>query len=339
MKTMTNQELEAKLAEAVDWLQPDLCSRAATASVGNAADLVPQPQTGRRPLSKLRTIAVAACLCLILMGGAGAYTWLYPAAHIGLDVNPNIELTTNTFDRVLTATALNADAKVVLESLQLRGVELDTAVSAIIGSIVQHGFLEQGGGEVRISVTAGSEKRILRLEQQISEDVRKALPQERADVAVTVKPPQQEVDTTTQTPTPPETKPQPVTPPAENVPSVDSVTEPTPQQSTQQNPQPQPPSTPSNGADTSNGKQVWIQRALALESSLDAATLQTYSVKQLRELVDDLEDQLDDADDQDDNDDNDDDDAHDPGKSNTNGNNRDHDDREDDNNDYDDGED
>lgn len=332
MKTMTNQELEAKLAEAVDRLQPDLCSRAATASVGNAADLVPQSQPGRRPMSKFRTIAVAACLCLILMGGAGAYTWLYPAAQIGLDVNPSIELTTNTFDRVLSAAALNADAEVVLGSLQLRGVELDTAISAIIGSIVQNGFLEQSGGEVRISVTAGSEKRILRLEQQISEDVRKALPQEKANVAVTVKPSQQEGAATTQT----EIKPQPELPPNGTVAGVDAVSEPTTQQPTQQNPQPQTPSTPSNGADTSNGKQAWIQRALVLDPSLDAATLQTYSVKQLRELVDDLEDQLEDADDDNDDgddddgdDDDDDNDSHGPGKNNANGNNRDHDDRDD----------
>lgn len=322
MRSMTNQELEAQLAQAVDQLQPDLCRRVSEMPLERALDIVPQPTSGRK-MPAVRRFALAACLCLVLLGGGGAFAWLHPTAQIGLEVNPSIQLTTNAFDRVLSAEARNPDGEVVLSSLQLRGVDLDTAVSAIIGSIVQHGYFASGG-EVQISVVAGSQARILRLEQQVSEDVRNALPQESTGVAVTVKPPQtggseQAVQpaqpATPQPPSQPTVPQQPVTEPVQPQPTVpDATSKPTEKAPTQT-----PPS--QSGITDSNGKQAWIDRALALDPTLDAKVLQTYSTKQLRELVEDLMDRLEDEidsqdddkhddwkDDHDDDDDDDDDD-------------------------------
>ena len=61
---------------------------------------------------------------------------------VGLDVNPSVELSINRKERVLKADALNEDARTILQGMDLKGVELNVAVNAIVGSMVSNGYLD-----------------------------------------------------------------------------------------------------------------------------------------------------------------------------------------------------
>lgn len=269
MSKRTNREIEALLARAVDALLPDLCAQAANAPLHKAfaeADVISfSPRERRAPV--MRRVA-AACACAALLCVTGAFSLLCPAAYIGIDVNPSIELTTNLFDRVLTATARNADAEAVLSGLKLRNVDLDTAVSAIIGSIVQHEYLENGEGEIRITVHSGSGNRAVRLEARLVDDVRRALPLEQQSVSVY---------TETDRPAPTETT---------SVVSTEPATRPT-TVSEDVDDDRTAPTKPGKPADN-RGKKALIDHILTLDSSRDAAVLQRMSTKELRELQEDL---------------------------------------------------
>lgn len=269
MSKRTDREIEALLARAVDALLPDLCAQAANAPLRKApaeADIVSfSPRTRRAPV--MRRVA-AACACAALLCVTGAFSLLCPAAYIGIDVNPSIELTTNLFDRVLTATARNADAEAVLSGLKLRNVDLDTAVSAIIGSIVQHEYLENGEGEIRITVHSGNGGRTVRLEERLVNDVRRALPLEQQSVSIY---------TETGRPVPTETT---------SVVSTEPATRPTtvPEDVDDDRTAPTKPSKPADN----RGKKALIDHILTLDPSRDAAVLQRMSTEELRELQEDL---------------------------------------------------
>ncbi|MEG2212985.1 MAG: hypothetical protein RRY35_03705, partial [Clostridiales bacterium] len=55
--------------------------------------------------------ALAVC-CLLVCGlSGGAYAYLTPAYYVSMDVNPSVEYTLNTFDRVLSVHAVNEDGQ------------------------------------------------------------------------------------------------------------------------------------------------------------------------------------------------------------------------------------
>ena len=60
-----------------------------------------------------------------------------------MDVNPSIELRINNAEKVIAAEALNEDAEIILEDMKLRGVDVDVATNALIGSMVKNGYLSE----------------------------------------------------------------------------------------------------------------------------------------------------------------------------------------------------
>lgn len=58
-----------------------------------------------------------------------------------IDVNPSVKLEISDYKRVIRAEALNEDATEIINELELEGVEVNTAVYAIIGKMLEMGYL------------------------------------------------------------------------------------------------------------------------------------------------------------------------------------------------------
>lgn len=94
-----------------------------------------QKPKGAHKRYRIRGFAIAACFLLIAVGGAfGFYTYQQPAAYIGIDVNPSIELTVNCFDRVVNAKALNEDGAQVLAEVNPKGKTYSAAFDLLMNS-------------------------------------------------------------------------------------------------------------------------------------------------------------------------------------------------------------
>lgn len=77
----------------------------------------------------------AVCMALFLAAGFGGYSWLRtPIAYVSIDVNPSIDLALNRFDRVLSATAYNAEAEEILADLSVKGKKYTEAIDLIVKS-------------------------------------------------------------------------------------------------------------------------------------------------------------------------------------------------------------
>ena len=147
---MRDQELEERLRTAVEHAAPNALDRI-------LASCEPQTQTTavvpmRRPHARRRWAALAVAAALVLVCGLSFWhAGNSVASVVSLDVNPSIQLQVNSKERVLAADPLNEDAQVILEGMDLKGTQLNVAVNAIVGSLLQHGYLDKISSAILIS--------------------------------------------------------------------------------------------------------------------------------------------------------------------------------------------
>ena len=121
---------------------------------------------------------LAAGLCLILGGGLGVRN--YQVNHtvdatVSLDVNPSVEIKINQKERILDVIPLNEDGRTIVGDMDFSGSSLDVAVNAIIGSMLQNGYLNELANSVLISVDNNDPVRGMALQERLTDEVNKLL--------------------------------------------------------------------------------------------------------------------------------------------------------------------
>ena len=182
---MKKRDLKRKILEAYKSDTPDLCSRV-LASCENerqepAVQSVYKPARRSSFYSVFKRVA-AVCICLVLFisglsvgryiprdGGtlphAVAETFVY------LDVNPSIELQIDGEDKIVACIAANADAEVILTDLKLDGVDMNTALTAIVGSMYVNGYLTEDSNSILVSVDSKDSAKTQALLSSISDKI------------------------------------------------------------------------------------------------------------------------------------------------------------------------
>ena len=77
-------------------------------------------------------------------------------AVIGIDVNPSLELSINSKNKVVSVNTNNEDGKKVLGDMDLKGSNVDVAVNAIFGSMVKMGYINENDNSILISMVEGN---------------------------------------------------------------------------------------------------------------------------------------------------------------------------------------
>ena len=134
-------------------------------------------------LSKI--IGIAACAAVVAASVFGALTVHADRAvdsTVSLDVNPSIEIQVNRKDRVLSVTPLNSDGKVIVGSMDFSGNSLDVTVNALIGSMVQNGYLSEIANSILISVDSRNAEKGTRLQTELTEKVNTILQSDKFSV-------------------------------------------------------------------------------------------------------------------------------------------------------------
>ena len=142
---------------------------------------------GKRRRLRPSAAGLVLALLAIACGGFFYYQNYAVASTISLDVNPGIELKINRSERVLSCTALDEEAAAVLFRMDggsdLKGTKLDVAVSAIVGALVQEGYMD-GASSILISVEDGDPARAARLQQELVASVDGVLQGQAAGAAI-----------------------------------------------------------------------------------------------------------------------------------------------------------
>ena len=175
---MTDRELNEKLRQAYEHATPDVLD-AVLSDCNEQKGRVVSMTTEKKKNAWLRPlIAAAACLCLLLGGGFGLKSYRVNHmvdATVSLDVNPSVELQVNQKERVLNVKALNEDGRIIVGDMDLSGSSLDVAVNALIGSMLQNGYLNELANSILISVDNDDPVRGADLQARLSAEVDRLL--------------------------------------------------------------------------------------------------------------------------------------------------------------------
>ena len=186
--------MEKELQEAVQSLIPNNLFTRITAELDSKEEgakmekvLVRRIESKRSSLG-LKTVMqlVAACVALVLVvGGIFYYRGnLMVDSLVDLDVNPGIELLTNQKNRVLEAYATNGDGDKVLSGMDLHNVDLQVALNAIVGSMVQQGYMTKDTKGVLVTVQNKDQKKAETLRKLVVKEMEIALSTEDMNAAV-----------------------------------------------------------------------------------------------------------------------------------------------------------
>ena len=191
---MKQENIEKELQEAVQNLIPNDLFTRITAELDSKEEgakmekvLVRRIESKRSSLG-LKTVMqlVAACVALVLVvGGIFYYRGnLMVDSLVDLDVNPGIELLTNQKNRVLEAYATNGDGDKVLSGMDLHNVDLQVALNAIVGSMVQQGYMTKDTKGVLVTVQNKDQKKADNLRKLVVKEMEIALSTEDMNAAV-----------------------------------------------------------------------------------------------------------------------------------------------------------
>lgn len=166
---MKNRKTENSIREEVMKSKPDNLD-GILRQCGKQEDIISVKRArGTKKTGWLKTACcIAAALVLMAVGVFAANGIISkPVTVISLDVNPSIELKLRGSGRVAQAKALNDDAQKLLEGMELEGTDKNTAVNAIIGSMVRAGYLNSLSNSVLVTVegknASGVEKEIMEI--------------------------------------------------------------------------------------------------------------------------------------------------------------------------------
>ena len=179
---MKNNDIELWLRQAAEAEAPDLLDgimKGIEKEQGRDRDLnnlnIIKADFRRKKKKGLALGSAAAALAMLL--GAGFYfSYNYSVdSLIGIDVNPSLELEISKRERVISARALNEDAETVLSGMDLKNVDLDVAVNAIIGSMLQNGYLSADGNSIFVTVENDDENKGQVLSDSLMQQINAAL--------------------------------------------------------------------------------------------------------------------------------------------------------------------
>ncbi len=181
-RQLNRQQIEACLKSAVKDLTPNVLERIDLSTPQKKEEKSGSIFAIRRKV--IGTLA-AACLCMIVLAG-GAYTYQNGKVDsvIGIDVNPSVELSVNRKNKVLAAEALNEDAENIMKGMDLKGVNLNVAVNAVIGSLVTHGYLDDLDNAILVTVTNDSVSKASSLRSAVVSDIQNTLEEKQLKAVV-----------------------------------------------------------------------------------------------------------------------------------------------------------
>ena len=182
---MKKRDIERKIFEAYKAETPNLhssilasCEREDQVSSAEFLENYTRKRTRNNLKSTVNRIsAIAACLAIFVFGiligrlvngGASEVNAPTAEAFIFFDVNPSVELQVDGENKVIECIAGNEDAKTVLSGLKLEDVDMNTALTAIVGSMYVNGYLTEDSNSILISVETSDEEKTAKLLNDIT---------------------------------------------------------------------------------------------------------------------------------------------------------------------------
>ena len=186
-----DRRMERRIETAIVHAAPDRTEELRAAcrqNTGGASLRQTGAEKGRTPRRfRPAAFAAAAAALILCVGALGFMIWRSANAvesRIMLDVNPSLSITVNARERVIDVTALNADAQVIVGSMDLKGTQLEVAVNALVGSMLQNGYLGELQNAILVSVENNDAAKSAELQARITASINGLFPSSTLEPAV-----------------------------------------------------------------------------------------------------------------------------------------------------------
>ena len=186
----TNEAMELHMKRTLENETPDVWNHIllrVEAQEGAKDYMEEMNEHSKKKLFGFRKWIMGIAAAVVLFAGYLGHGYYTPQSVISFDVNPSIELTINQSERVLSATPLSEDAKIILQDMDLKNTDLDVAVNAIIGSMVKEGYISEIKNSILISVDSKDSTQGMRLQERLMSEVNELLERYAVHGAVLVQ--------------------------------------------------------------------------------------------------------------------------------------------------------
>ena len=177
---MKREEIEKKLDTAVSGMIPeDMFKRISENIVSVDAERIEKGMKKKFNIFGKGFVGVAAAACVLFAVGVVGVPYYgnnyVPDSHVDIDVNPGVEIVTNKKNKVLEVQSTNQDGAAVIDGMNLKNTELKVAVNALIGSMVQKGYIQNDNTGILVTVRNDNEDKANKVKAEVLNDINTAL--------------------------------------------------------------------------------------------------------------------------------------------------------------------
>ena len=177
---MKREDIEKKLDTAVSGMIPeDMFKRISENIVSVDAERIEKGMKKKFNIFGKGFVGVAAAACVLFAVGVVGVPYYgnnyVPDSHVDIDVNPGVEIVTNKKNKVLQVQSTNQDGAAVIDGMNLKNTELKVAVNALIGSMVQKGYIRNDNTGILVTVRNDNEDKANKVKAEVLNDINTAL--------------------------------------------------------------------------------------------------------------------------------------------------------------------
>jgi len=177
---MKREEIEKKLDTAVSGMIPeDMFKRISENIVSADAERIEKGMKKKFNIFGKGFVGVAAAACVLFAVGVVGVPYYgnnyVPDSHVDIDVNPGVEIVTNKKNKILQVQPTNQDGAAVIDGMNLKNTELKVAVNALIGSMVQKGYIQNDNTGILVTVRNDNEDKANKVKAEVLNDINTAL--------------------------------------------------------------------------------------------------------------------------------------------------------------------
>ena len=177
---MKREDIEKKLDTAVSGMIPeDMFKRISENIVSVDAERIEKGMKKKFNIFSKGFVGVAAAACVLFAVGVVGVPYYgnnyVPDSHVDIDVNPGVEIVTNKKNKVLQVQSTNQDGAAVIDGMNLNNTELKVAVNALIGSMVQKGYIQNDNTGILVTVRNDNEDKANKVKAEVLNDINTAL--------------------------------------------------------------------------------------------------------------------------------------------------------------------
>lgn len=177
---MKKEDIEKKLDTAVSGMIPeDMFERISKEIASKDEVRVKKGVNKKLNIFSRGFIGVAAAACILFSVGFVGVPYygnnFVPDSRVDIDVNPGVEIVTNKKNKVLEVQSTNKDGEIVIDGMDLKNTELKVAVNALIGSMVQKGYIVDNSTGILVTVRNGDPDKAQKVKEEVLDDINFAL--------------------------------------------------------------------------------------------------------------------------------------------------------------------